>query len=135
MKTKKSIFLAILMCFCMFILTVPMTVSAEELPDSQARMQYIAMYHVNLNISSSGTANVSAALVPKEDVTSTSIVVVLQKLVGDSWASVHTFSTSGSDYLAIAEEYPVGKGSYLCEGTFRANTEVKYDTTVVRTYE
>ena len=106
-----------------------------EIDASGARMQYISSYMVVLSIDDDGVASVSGFVNAKVSNADMFANITLQKMIGDSWGNVRSWSVSAIDEsITIGEMYPVSAGTYRAVATYRVNTETKYDTSAVRTY-
>ena len=137
MRRSKKIVVALLLSVCMFFGTASSTIAYAD--EAQSRMLYISNYFVDLYISSDGLAAISASMDAKCDVNSTSIMVILQRQIGDSWGNVASWYEEDDRWCVdIAEEYRVSHGTYRCVATFVVDTdsgsETKHETTVERTY-
>lgn len=137
MRRSKKIVVALLLSVCMLFGTATPTVTYAD--EAQSRMLYIAHYFADLYISSDGLAAISASMTAKCDVNSTSIRVILQRQIGDSWGNVASWYTEEDfEHAVIAENYRVSHGTYRCVATFVVNTdsgsETKHETTAERTY-
>lgn len=137
MRRGKKIVVALLLGVCMFFGSTVSTITYAD--ETQSRMLYISSYFVDLYISSDGLAEPSAGLDAKCDANSTSIMVILQRQIGDSWGNVTSWYAEGdSRHVAIAEQYRVSRGTYRCVATFVVNTdsgsETKHMTTAESTY-
>ena len=137
MRRSKKIVVALLLSLCMLFGTTASSVAYAE--EAQSRMLYISNYFADLYISSDGLAAISASLGAKCDVNSTSIMIILQRQIGDSWGNVASwYVEENSRYADIAEEYRVSRGTYRCVATFVVNTdsgsETKHETTAESTY-
>ena len=83
---------------------------------------------VDLYISADGTASISASLSGKCD-GSASIMVILQRLVGDSWANIDSwYDDPGYEYAAVAVDRSVSPGTYRCVATFTMTTDSGSET-------
>lgn len=137
MRRSKKIVVALLLSICMFFGTTASTITYAD--EAQSRMLYISSYFVDLYISSDGLADISASLAAKCDVISTSIMVILQRQIGDSWGNVTSwYAEEDYEYVDIPEQYRVSRGTYRCVATFVVNTdsgsETKHMTTAESTY-
>ena len=137
MRRSKKIVVALLLSVCMFFGTTASTITYAD--EVQSRMLYISSYFADLYISSDGLAAISASLDAKCDVNSTSIMIILQRQIGDSWGNVASwYKEDERCCVAIAEEYRVSRGTYRCVATFVVETEsgseTKHETTVESTY-
>ena len=137
MRRSKKIVIALLLSVCMFFGTNASTVTYAD--ETQNRMLYISNYFVDLYISSDGLAAISASMDAKCDVNSTSIMVILQRQIGDSWGNVTSwYAEDARRCVSIVEEYRVSRGTYRCVATFVVDTdsgsETKHMTTAERTY-
>ena len=136
MKRSKKIAVALLLSICMLFGSVASVAYADE---AQNRMLYFSYYYADLFIEDDGTAYPCASLSAKCEVNSASIMLILQRKVGDSWGNVTSWYEETTDPIAgIAEECRVSRGTYRCVGTFTINTdsgsETRYATTAERTY-
>lgn len=137
MRRSKKIVVALLLSVCMLCGTAtPIITYAEE---AQSRMLYISSYFVDLYMSSDGLSGPSAGLAAKCDVNSTSIMLILQRQIGDSWGNIASwYAEENGRYVDIAEEYRVSRGTYRCVATFVVETdsgsETKHMTSAERTY-
>ena len=100
---------------------------------------YFSNYFADLFIEDDGTAYPCASLSAKCDVNSSSIMLILQRKIGDSWGNVTSWYVEMNEpYADIAEECKVSRGTYRCVGTFTIVTdegsETRYATTAERTY-
>lgn len=147
MKRNKKFITALVMAVAMLIgAAVPSVSQAEEVLTTEdfcveeidaagARMQYISSYTVVLSINDDGVASVSGFVNAKVSDADMFANITLQKLIGDSWANVRSWSESTIGYtIGIGEMYPVSAGTYRAVATYRVNTETEYDTSAVRTY-
>lgn len=140
MKRSKKMLVSLALIGCMLFGTAGSAVAyAQEVYEVQTRMLYISNYGVYLSIESNGIANVSASLAGKCAANSSSIMLILQRMVGDSWANCGSwYETSDDEYVAIAEQCKVSPGTYRCVATFSittdSGTETKNAQTVARTY-
>ena len=137
MRQRKKIVVALLLSVCMLFGTTASSVAYAN--EAQSRMLYIAHYFADLYISSDGLAAISSSLAAKCDVNSTSIMIILQRQIGDSWGNVASwYAEEDYEYVDIAEQYRVSRGTYRCVATFVVNTdsgsETKHETTVESTY-
>lgn len=136
MKRSKKVVVALLLSISMLFGTSTSAVAYAT--EAEARMQYISNYFVTLHIASDGTASISADLSGKCD-GSASIMVILQRLVGDSWANIASwYDEQDYEYATVAEDCKVSPGTYRCVATFTMTTdsgsETKHATTAERTY-
>ena len=136
MKRSKKTVIAFLLSLGMCLSTVASVAYADEV---ESRMVYIANYFADLYISSSGLAEPSASLTAKCPVNSASIMLILQRQIGDSWGNVTSwYAEENHGSVVIAETYRVSRGTYRCVATFVVNTdsgsETKHETTVESTY-
>ena len=137
MRRSKKIIVALLLSVCMFFGTASSTITYAD--EAQNRMLYISNYFADLYIRSDGLAAISASLDAKCDVNSTSIMIILQRQIGDSWGNIASwYAEENGRCVDIAEEYRVSQGTYRCVATFVVNTdsgsEIKHETTVESTY-
>lgn len=140
MKRSKKMLVSLALAGCMLFGTAGSAIAyAQETYGIETRMLYISNYGVYLSIDSDGTANISADLAGKCAVNSASIMVILQRMVGDSWANCGSwYETSGDECVAVVEQCKVSPGTYRCVATFSistdSGTETKHAETVARTY-
>ena len=137
MRRRKKIVVALLLSLCMGLGTTASTVTYAD--EGQSRMLYISNYFAGLYIGSDGLASISASLAGKCDANSSSIMIILQRQIGDSWGNVASwYKERDYEYVDIAETYRVSRGTYRCVATFVINTdsgsETKHETTAERTY-
>ena len=136
MKRSKKIAVALLLSICMLFGSVASVAYAEE---AQSRMLYFSYYYADLHIEDDGRAFPCASLAGKCAANSSSIMLILQRQIGDSWGNVDSWYVEEDyEYAAILEECRVSRGTYRCVGTFTINTdegsETRYATTAERTY-
>ena len=136
MKRTKKIVIVLLLSVCMLFGSVTSVVYADE---AQSRMLYFSYYFADLYISDTGLAEPFAALSGKCEANSSSIMLILQRQIGDSWGNVTSwYVEEDCEYAAIAEQYSVSRGTYRCVATFTINTdsgsETKHMTTAECTY-
>ena len=137
MRRSKKIVVALLLSLFMCVGMVTPTVTYAD--EGQSRMLYIASYCAGLYIDSAGLASISASLAGKCDANSASIMIILQRQIGDSWGNIASwYAEEDYEYVDIAETYRVSRGTYRCVATFVINTdsgsETKHETTAERTY-
>ena len=136
MRRSKKIVIAFLLSLCMCLGTVATLAYADEV---ESRMLYFSYYFADLYIDSNGIASPTASANAKCDVNSISVMLILQRQIGDSWGHVTSwYAESVYRGIDIAETYRVSRGTYRCVATFVINTdsgsETKHATTVESTY-
>ena len=136
MKRSKKIVVTLLLSVCMLFGSVASVAYAEE---AQSRMLYFSNYYADLHIEDDGRAFPCASLNAKCPANSSSIMLILQRQIGDSWGNVDSwYVETPYEFAAIAEECRVSRGTYRCVGTFTITTdegsETRYATTAERTY-
>lgn len=126
MKRSKKIAVALLLSVCMLFGSVASVAYAEE---AQNRMLYFSNYYADLHIEDDGRAFPCASLNAKCLVNSSSIMLILQRQIGDSWGYVTSWYVETNEpYADIAEQCRVSRGTYRCVGTFTINTDSGSET-------
>lgn len=126
MKRSKKIAVALLLSVCMLFGCVASVAYAEE---AQNRMLYFSNYYADLFIEDDGIAYPCAALAGKCPANSSSIMLILQRKIGDSWGYVDSWYVEENyEFASIAEECRVSRGTYRCVGTFTIVTDEGSET-------
>lgn len=138
MKKIKKLCVAVL-CFSLLcsVTFMPNRVSAagDNTQISMPWMVYISLYSGELEISSSGLATCIGEVRGKNNVTTTSVTVKLQRYINGDWYNYKIWSETNQDIITvIAETYQVMPGTYRVEMTCSANTETKTYITPSQTY-
>ncbi|MBO5324724.1 MAG: hypothetical protein J6A80_00695 [Lachnospiraceae bacterium] len=137
---KKIVKFIIVTTLCISCLTgmmsLPIVVNAEEEPQVESRMTYIASYSTDLSISSTGVASITGRVRGKTGVTSSYVKCTLQMSVGGGWVDVKSWEDSSSTPNAtVGVDYQLSsRGTYRVSMECRANTEEKTGTSAYRTY-
>lgn len=97
---------------------------AQENSSIQPKYTYIMDFSLALTVEN-GNAHISADLDGKTGTTEAYIKCNLEKLTGTYWMQIQSFSETGVNSIALAADYPVGRGTYRVMGTFRCNNETQ----------
>lgn len=133
-KVKKGVML--FGCLCMVMVPVtPMVARANSVEQIQPCSECISWYTVNLNISNTGVARVTASVTGKVGIENVYVKATLQKKSDGGWTNVKSWqSTKKGRYASIEETYTVSKGTYRVHATFKADSETKTMLSGTKTY-